>query len=148
VRRRRACKAESQERALAGVITLTAFLFCTPALQGWEVCERAHEAGPCKASPIIPSSPTILRPSDLSSTLCKEMSKMSAACAPHECASLQSITSFATYVGCMRKVTSQNLTVSAMAPCREQICSSLYGIGNADISGIGVSKSTGFHLHF
>jgi hypothetical protein len=35
-----------------------------------------------------------------------------------------------------------------MAPCRKQICSCLYGIGNADISGIGVSQSTDFHLHF
>lgn len=67
---------------------------------------------------------------------------MSDTCAPGACASLQPITSFASYVDCMRNVTSQDLTVSAMTQCRQAICSVLYGTGNADISGIGVSPTT------
>jgi hypothetical protein len=43
-------------------------------------------------------------------------------------------TSFAAYVALMRNVNSQNLTVAAMEPCRQQICSVLYGVHNPDVS--------------
>jgi hypothetical protein len=54
------------------------------------------------------------------------------------CSELASRSSFAAYVALMKNVTAPDLTVADMAPCRQQICSVLYGVGNPDISGVGV----------
>jgi hypothetical protein len=54
------------------------------------------------------------------------------------CSELNYESSFAAYVALMRNVTSQNLSLDSMVRCRPQICSVLYGVGNPDISGVGV----------
>jgi hypothetical protein len=110
-----------------------------PMAQGWPPW---HKAGPIAAPLLHLAASRHSAPLWQSYALYEVLSKMSGTCLPGECASLQSITSFTAYVGCMRNVTSQDLTVSAMTKCRQPICSALYGIGNADISGIGVSPPT------
>ena len=55
------------------------------------------------------------------------------------CSALDSYESFADYVRLMRHITSDKLTISSMMRCRTDICSTLYGAGNTDVSGIGVS---------
>ena len=55
-----------------------------------------------------------------------------------QCNDLSTFSSFKLYVETLKNVTSANLTIDAMQPCRAQICQTLFGAGNADISGIGV----------
>lgn len=47
--------------------------------------------------------------------------------------------SFEEYIGLIRDVTGQKISNITMAPCLQEICSTLYGTGNSDVSGIGVS---------
>ncbi|KAK5093433.1 hypothetical protein LTR70_004794 [Exophiala xenobiotica] len=54
------------------------------------------------------------------------------------CEALATIKSFENYVASLRNVTSDDISATAMKPCRQGICSALYGTGNADVSGIGV----------
>jgi hypothetical protein len=53
------------------------------------------------------------------------------------CTALSSRTDFPDYVSLLYNVSSHNLRT--LAPCRPEMCSALWGIGNPDISGIGVS---------
>lgn len=46
--------------------------------------------------------------------------------------------SFEKYIGLIRDVAGRNISYTSMAPCLEEICSTLYGTGNSDVSGIGV----------
>jgi len=57
-----------------------------------------------------------------------------------DCKVLESIKSFQNYVTTLRAVTLDDISAKAMKPCRIEICSALYGTGNADVSGIGVSR--------
>lgn len=56
-----------------------------------------------------------------------------------ECSELASRSSSPKYVALMKGVTSPDLTVAAVTPYRPQICSVLYGVGDEDFSGIGIS---------
>ena len=55
-----------------------------------------------------------------------------------ECKVLETIKDFADYVALLRNVTSDDISATAMEACRQEICSALYGNGNADVSGVGV----------
>jgi hypothetical protein len=56
------------------------------------------------------------------------------------CTALSSRTDFPDYVSLLLNISSHNL--STLAPCKPEMCSALWGIGNPDISGIGVSVET------
>jgi hypothetical protein len=56
------------------------------------------------------------------------------------CGLFSSRTSFAEYVELMQNWMSNNLT--ALAPCKREICCTLWGNGNPDISGVGVCQSS------
>lgn len=56
------------------------------------------------------------------------------------CAALSERTSFSSYIHLLREIAGDDWTVSALRPCQLEICSALWGTGNPDISGIGVSK--------
>lgn len=55
---------------------------------------------------------------------------------------LTTITSFEDYIEKLRNGTNNTLTIGALRPCRQEICSTIYGAGNADVTGIGVSMRT------
>lgn len=54
-----------------------------------------------------------------------------------DCADLSVRTSFANYILTVEIVTQDNL--SLLASCKPELCTALWGSGNPDISGIGVS---------
>lgn len=56
------------------------------------------------------------------------------------CSALTSRSSFASYVQAINSTTQFNETL--LTACQSNICNALWGDGNADISGIGVSVST------
>jgi hypothetical protein len=53
------------------------------------------------------------------------------------CSSLVSRTSFASYIQLLNATTGFNLTL--LEACKGDICNALWGDGNSDIAGIGVS---------
>jgi hypothetical protein len=55
------------------------------------------------------------------------------------CSALSTYPNFPTYVDRLRNATANDLSIDGMRPCRSEICSTLLGVGKADISGIGVS---------
>lgn len=55
------------------------------------------------------------------------------------CSSLVSRTSFASYIQVLNATTDFNLTL--LEACKGDICNALWGDGNSDIAGIGVSFS-------
>jgi hypothetical protein len=57
-----------------------------------------------------------------------------------DCSALSSRTDFPHYVSLLKNVSAYNLT--KLESCKEEMCSALWGIGNPDISGIGVGVAT------
>ena len=55
------------------------------------------------------------------------------------CSDLVSRTSFHNYIATIRNVTGNSFAL--VDQCKAEICNALWGSGNPDISGIGVSKS-------
>lgn len=56
------------------------------------------------------------------------------------CTGLDVRTDFAAYITKLENATGHNL--SLVAQCEDQVCTAIWGTGNADISGIGVSHET------
>lgn len=57
------------------------------------------------------------------------------------CSNLASRTDFGSYVTALRAATGNNF--SLVGDCRTEVCNALWGFGNPDISGIGVSLDLG-----
>lgn len=56
------------------------------------------------------------------------------------CQKFETLTNFEDYIDSLRD-TYQNITADAMEGCKKEICTTVYGTGNSDVSGIGVSHS-------
>jgi hypothetical protein len=55
-----------------------------------------------------------------------------------DCSSLATRTQFNTYARLLLNAT--NGTLESLYPCRNDVCSALWGEGNSDISGVGVGE--------
>jgi hypothetical protein len=65
-------------------------------------------------------------------------SKMASNLPCADCSIFVSINGFAEYIQLIRDTTGFNVTL--LTSCRNDICGALWGFGNSDVSGIGVSK--------
>jgi hypothetical protein len=54
------------------------------------------------------------------------------------CSVFKSLGDFSDYISLLRKETQFNTTL--LKQCQAEICTTLYGIGNPDVSGIGVNR--------
>lgn len=57
-----------------------------------------------------------------------------------DCSNLTSLSDFADYIDTLRSET--EFKTAQLQDCRPEICQAVYGTGNPDISGIGVSIIT------
>lgn len=66
--------------------------------------------------------------------------KMASECSPIDCSALVPISGFQEYITHVRDETGFNTTLLRF--CQMEICGALWGVGNPDVSGIGVSLTT------
>lgn len=55
-----------------------------------------------------------------------------------DCSALTDLDAFPKYIATLRNETAFNLAL--LTDCKKDICDAVFGVGNPDVSGVGVSK--------